>query len=113
GLKNIVTILADAADSQLPPNTVDLVFTSNAYHHLSNRVEYFRGVSRWLSSNGRVAIIDSDGTGWFNKIFGHWTPGDAIENEMNAAGYRLVQRYAIVDGQHFLMFERVPAEVRS
>lgn len=104
GAGNIVPILADAADPHLPLAAIDLVFTSNAYHHLADRVAYFRCLRQCLTSTGRVAIIDSNGAGWFNKLFGHWTPRAAIESDMRAAGYRLVQVHAIVPRQHFLVF---------
>ncbi|HXQ24582.1 MAG TPA: methyltransferase [Candidatus Acidoferrales bacterium] len=101
---NIETILAAAAEPHLPAAAIDLVFTSNAYHHLSDRAAYFRRVRSSLTPNGHVAIIDSNGTGWFNKLFGHWTPRAVIENEMHAAGYRLERAPAIVPRQHFLIF---------
>jgi arsenite methyltransferase len=104
GADNIQTILADAADPHLPAATVDLVFTSNAYHHLADRAAYFRRLRQCLKPTGRVAVIDSNGAGWFHGYFGHWTPRAVIESEMHAAGYRLEQAHTIVPRQHFLIF---------
>jgi arsenite methyltransferase len=104
GAHNIETVLARGADPQLPAGAIDLVFTSNVYHHLSEPSDYFRRLRRCLAPGGRVAIIDSNGDGWFRKLFGHWTSGDVIESEMRAAGYRLEQVCSIVPEQHFLIF---------
>ena len=104
GIGNIQALLADAADPRLAAAAIDLVFTSNAYHHLSDRPVYFGRLRHCLKPNGRVAIIDSNGASWFNKVFGHWTRRDVIESEMRAAGYRLERAHAIVPGQHFLIF---------
>ena len=104
GADTIETILADSANPGLPANSIDLVFTSNAYHHLSDRTAYFRRLRQCLKPNGRVAIIDSDAAGWFHKLFGHWTARAVIESEMRAAGFHVEQAHAIVPGQHFLIF---------
>ncbi len=108
GAGNVEAILADGADPQLPVNDIDLVFTSNAYHHLSGRTAYFRRLRRHLKPDGRVAIIDSNGGGWLHKLFGHWTSREVIEAEMRAAGYRLEEAHAVVAEQHFLVFRAEP-----
>jgi len=104
GANAIETILADPEDPHLPAAAVDLVFTSNAYHHLSARADYFRRLRGCLKPGGRVAIIDSNGGAWFNKLFGHWTARSVIESEMRAAGYRLERALDLVPAQHFLIF---------
>jgi ubiquinone/menaquinone biosynthesis C-methylase UbiE len=103
-IDNIEPVLADAADPHLQASSIDLVFTSNAYHHLSDRAGYFRRLRRCLKPDGHVAIIDSNGAGWFHALFGHWTPAGVIESEMRTAGYRLEQAHSIVPEQNFLIF---------
>ncbi len=79
---NIDVILAKPDDPFLPESGVDLIFTCIAYHHLENRVLYFKNASKYLRPGGRIAIIDFNGQGWFTRLIGHWTPREAILQEL-------------------------------
>ena len=106
GLGNIETILATENDLDLPERSLDLVFIRNVYHHLSNRVKYFRNLSGALKSEGEVVIIDYTGSGFFSfhRLSGHYTSKETIVGEMEKAGYELVQEYDILPKQYFLVF---------
>jgi len=104
GFNNVDVILAKYDDPLLPAAGVDLVFTSDTYHHLENRVAYFRNARKYLRPGGRVAIIEFAGKGWFDSWFGHWTPSETIRTEMEAAGYRLQQEFTFLPRQFFLVF---------
>jgi ubiquinone/menaquinone biosynthesis C-methylase UbiE len=56
-LGNLKSILGGADDPRLP-ESVDLVFICNTYHHISQRGVYLRRVARRLNAGGRIAIID-------------------------------------------------------
>jgi arsenite methyltransferase len=103
GYRNVEPILAAPDDARLPA-PVDLIFTCNTYHHLTDRPTYFARAKRYLAPNGRIAIIDANGTGWFARMFGHATPPDAIRSELDAAGYRLDREHAFLARQSFLVF---------
>jgi predicted methyltransferase len=99
GLTNVRTVLAASDDAKLP-EPVDLLFTSNTYHHLEERVAYFRGVrERQLTPDGRVAIVE-----FRPGKTSHATARKAIEQEMDAAGFRLVKSFDYLERQHFLVF---------
>lgn len=104
GYNNVEVILAEYDDPLLPESGVDLIFTCNTYHHLENRVQYFANVRKHLRPNGRVAIVDFNGEGWFQKIFGHWTAGEVIQKEMEEAGYVLQREFTFLPKQFFLVF---------
>jgi SAM-dependent methyltransferase len=65
---------------------VDLIFTSDTYHHLDNRVAYSANARRYLRPGGRVAIIELNGSSWFARWSGHTTTSETIRSEMEAAG---------------------------
>jgi arsenite methyltransferase len=100
---NIEILVAAVDDPGLAPGSVDLVFTSNTYHHIDGRVAYFGRVAKALSERGRVAIIDYKPEGFFQKR--HATAADTIRSEMAAAGFALVAEHDYLERQSFLVFE--------
>jgi len=69
-----------------------------------NRVAYFRNARKYLRPEGRVAIVEHAGKGWFDSWFGHWTSNETIRAEMEAAGYGLQREYTFLPRQFFLVF---------
>ena len=99
----VETIVAKPNDPALP-GTVDLVFTSNTYHHLDDRVAYFTNLRKYLRPGGRVAIIDFDRRAWIEGLLRHYTPSEFIQREMEQAGYVLQKSNDFLDRQSFLIF---------
>jgi len=106
GYQNIQVVLARTNNPDLPDNSIDLIFSSNTYHHLENRVAYFANLQQDLQPNGRIAIIDFNGEGWFQQLFGHYTPNDIIQRELQEAGYTLEAKLDFLPKQVFLIFVR-------
>lgn len=109
GVGNIEVILAKSDDPLLPSSGVDLIFTSNTYHHIENRVNYFSSLPNYLRPNGRIAIIEFDRRGWLDGLWQHYTPSEFIKREMEQAGYRLQREFNFLDRQSFLIF--VPTQL--
>jgi arsenite methyltransferase len=111
---NVEVILAKPDDPILPSAGVDVIFSSNTYHHIDNRISYFANVRKYLRPNGRIAIIEFDRRGWFQGMWKHYTPSEFIKREMEQAGYSLQQEFNFLDRQSFLIFApNRPAEKRS
>ena len=106
GHRNIEVICAQHHDPLIPGDGVDLIFTCNTYHHLKDRVTYFTQARKYLRPDGRVAIIDFNGKGWFFRIFRHFTASETIKNEMESAGYHLQCEFKFLPRQHFLVFSQ-------
>ena len=102
--QNVEVILAEYHDPLLPEGGVDLLFTCNTYHHIQNRAEYFANVQKYLSPDGRVAIVEFRPEGWFQRIFPHSTSAEEIRSEMKEAGYELEREYDFLSRQSFLVF---------
>lgn len=103
GLRNVVPILAAPDDPRLPDQGIDLVFSSNTYHHLEDRADYFRRVREEdLRPRGRVAILDFREGEW--PLAAHATPAEVIREEMRVAGFRLERAPDFLERQHFLVF---------
>jgi arsenite methyltransferase len=105
---NIDPILAKSDDPLLPKTGVDLIFTSNTYHHIDNRIAYLSKLREYLRPGGRIAIIDFDRRAWFEGLFRHYTPSEFIKREMEQAGYSLQDEVDFLDRQSFLIFTVKP-----
>ena len=105
GVTNVVPLRAEANDAKLP-EPVDLVFSCDTYHHMEERVAYFRSLERYLKPDGKVAILDFHAQGFFSGLLGHGTTKQQVRQEMGTAGYRLAADYDLIDRQHFQIFSR-------
>jgi SAM-dependent methyltransferase len=103
-LSNVVAVQA-AADSPKLPEPVDLVLVVDTYHHIGDRVSYFRKLQQSLRLGGRVAIID------FRPDSPEGPPAEfrfspeKFKSEMTQAGYRLAAQHDFLPRQYFLIFE--------
>ena len=99
-LENIKTIYTK--NRIFLPEKVDLIFMRNVYHHLENRVNYFKKLKENLKKSGILVIID-----WKKNsgIMGHGTDKKTILNELKKAEYNLVKEFNIPK-QNFLIFKK-------
>jgi len=106
GLDNVETILVAGEDLALPERSLDLVFMRNVCHHLTNRVQYFRKLKRYLKPEGRIAVIEYKRAKpfTFRGIFGHYVPRETIIEEMKDAGYLVNQEFDFLSEQSFTIF---------
>lgn len=102
--RQVELILAAPNDPRLPSHGVDLIFTCNTYHHLSDRVPYAKSLARYLRPNGRIAILDYKEGSWFGSLFGHATSKETVRQELEAADYRLINDFDFLAKQHFQVF---------
>ena len=103
-LAHIEPVLAKPDDPLLPKAGVDLIFTSNTYHHIDKRVIYFANLRQYLRAGGKVAVLDFDRRAWLEGLLRHYTPSEFIQREMEQAGYRLLEEFDFLDRQSFLVF---------
>jgi arsenite methyltransferase len=99
----VVVVSAKPNDPQLP-EPVDLIFTSNTYHHIDNRIAYFAALIKHLRPSGRLAVIDYNRTAWLEGLWGHYTPREFIKRELEQAGYQLQKDFDFLERQSFLVF---------
>jgi len=100
---NVVPVRADARDAKIP-EVVDLVFSCDTYHHMDDRVAYFRSLRRYLKPEAHLAILDFHPHGVFSGLLGHGTEKEVVRQEMESAGYRLLEDFALIGSQHFQVF---------
>lgn len=109
GTPNVRPIQAKLDNPRLP-DPVDLVFSSNTYHLMNNRAAYFRSLASSLRPGGRVAILDFHPRGFLSGLFGDRISKEDVRREMEAAGYRLINDYDLLERQHFQIFAMAGTE---
>jgi len=105
GSANLVPVLASADSPRLPAGSADLILVVDTYHHIDDRLAYFRRLRRCLRPGGRVAVID-----WqkhelpVGPPMEHKLAREHVVDEMEAAGYRLAAEPDVLPYQYFLVF---------
>ncbi len=102
---NVTAVLADYDDPKIP-EPVDMMFTSNTYHHIEDRITYFQRAARYLKPAGRLAVLEYKKQGFFHRFLGHATDDDIIVSELEQAGYTLSAKHEFIEQQSFLVFDR-------
>jgi trans-aconitate methyltransferase len=106
GRANVEVIRGDFDDPKLPDGRIDLVFSCDTYHHMTERTAYFTRLRADLAPGARVAILELNENHWFARWFGHTTSKYTIVSEMAAAGFKLVVDHRdVIERQHFVVFE--------
>ena len=97
GLGQVRAVLGEAETTTLPPHSVDLVFTSDTYHHFDNPGPMLASIREALRPGGTFIVVDfdkrPDSRPWIHEHI-RGTQAEFIA-EIEAAGLRLVQRHEI------------------
>jgi SAM-dependent methyltransferase len=104
GLTNVVPVQAQSDRANLP-RPVDLILIVDTYHHIPNRVAYFRELRKSMKPGSRLAIIDfRKGSPTGPPVEFRFAP-EQIDAELTEAGFRLATRHDFLPNQIFLVFE--------
>jgi ubiquinone/menaquinone biosynthesis C-methylase UbiE len=102
-LQNVVAVQGSAQSANLPA-AVDLALIVDTYHHVSDRVAYFRRLRTSLKPNGRVVIVDHRKDVLQGQSADHRLTVEQMVEEMKQAGYRLDTRHDTLPRQNLLVF---------
>ena len=58
GLKNIKTVLGEDKSTNIPPNSIDLAFICDTYHHFEYPVYMLESLREALRPGGKLVIVD-------------------------------------------------------
>ena len=103
---NVRTVKANPDGMYLPEN-VDIFFLRNVFHHLTDPVEYFKSIKKFLKDTGKIAIIDYERKKFnFFGLFGHYTPRNVLLETMDKAGFYPLEIYNFLPDQLFVIFAK-------
>jgi predicted methyltransferase len=99
-LSNVRTVLGRPDDPMLPAGSVDAVLLLKVYHEIAHPVDFMKKLRPALRKDGKVGIIDKNGSG-----SDHGIDHSIVEKEMGEAGFRLTDTYDFTkaDGQDYFM----------
>ena len=112
GVQNLSTVVGTQTETGLPADSVDIVFTSDVYHHFEQVAATLASIRRALKAGGRFIVVD------FQRIPGvssqntldHVRVGkETVIEEVMAAGFRLREEITSLDlkTNYYLIFERL------
>ncbi len=98
GLTQVVTVVGGDRGSNLPTASVDLVFSSDTYHHFEFPQTMVRDLARALVPGGTMYVLDFEripgkSSDW---ILGHVRAGkEVVIREIEGAGFTLVREHEL------------------
>jgi SAM-dependent methyltransferase len=107
GLKNLVAVQA-RPDSPSLPEKVDRILLVDTYHHIGDRIAYFKRLRESLRPGGQVAIIDFTAESPIGPPPGDRISARKVAEEMTLAGYAQVTLHGFLPNQYFLVFQPQP-----
>lgn len=109
GLANVVGIVNTQHSTLLPPDSVDLVFLADTYHHFEQPAEMLRSIHTALRPGGELVVIDFRreaglSTPW---VMSHVRAGrEQVLAEVELAGFEFTREEPILRGNFFLRFRK-------
>ena len=91
GIENLTTVLGTDVSIRLPPESVDLVFVCDTYHHFESPAQSLASIYRALKPGGRLVIVDFDRIPGVSRewLLGHVRAGkEIVREEVVSAGFK-------------------------
>ncbi|MEM9586957.1 MAG: methyltransferase domain-containing protein [Planctomycetota bacterium] len=97
-LTNITPVLAGQNDIRMPPDSVDLAFICDVYHHFEFPADSLRSILKAVKPGGQLVLVD------FERIPGvsrDWTLGhvragkEVFRSEIEEAGFEFIEQVEV------------------
>lgn len=112
GWKNVETVLCTERSAELAPNSIDLAFICNVYHHFEYPMDTLASLHAALNSGGRIVLVDfkripGTSADW---ILNHMRAGQEVfEDEIKTAGFTKTREITdLLNDNYFVIFEKTP-----
>ncbi len=109
-IANVDTLLCQADSSNLPANSVDVVFICDTYHHFEFPQKTMASIFQAVKPGGRLVVIDfrrihGESTDW---VMNHVRAGQEVfEAEISEAGFQKSnEKQALLKENYFVVFKK-------
>jgi len=112
-VKNLVPIVNTQQGTGLEPNSIDLAFLCDTYHHFEDPRAMLDSIYQALAPYGSLIIIDMHRIPGLSSpwTMGHVRAGrNQVVSEVEAAGFRLMEEPQFLRDNFFLRFEKLSDE---
>ncbi len=110
GLTNVEGIVNSHRNVSLPPDSIDLAFLVDTYHHFEYPASMLSSIHESLRPGARLIVIDFRRDQRYSSrwVMGHVRAGkDAVIDEITRAGFRLIDDKALLRTNYYLVFSRL------
>ncbi|MGD0898057.1 MAG: class I SAM-dependent methyltransferase [Thermoguttaceae bacterium] len=110
GLKNVTGIVCTPTSCELPPNSVDLAFICDTYHHFEYPQKTMASIHQALRPGGQLILveycrIEGKTPDW---LLQHLRAGQEVfTKEIEADGFKVVDQPNFLKENYFVRFEKV------
>lgn len=109
GITNVQTVLGNDRSTELPANSVDLVFICDTYHHFEFPTRTMNSIHKALKPGGQVVLIDFKRTPGKSRdwVLGHVRAGQEVfVREIVSCGFHLLGEDKFLEENYCVRFER-------
>ena len=113
GVRNVTPVLCGPDSTDLPPDSVDLVFVCDTYHHFEFPQRTLASLHRAIRPGGRLVVVDfvripGKSSDW---VLGHVRAGqEVVEREIAAAGFEKVGEVKDLLKENYIVVFTRPAD---
>jgi SAM-dependent methyltransferase len=106
GIQNVRTMLATERSVELPPNSIDLAFICDTYHHFEYPQSTLASLHRALRPNGQLVVLDfkripGESSDW---VLNHVRAGQEVFTaEIEAAGFEQIEQVEGLLKQNYMV----------
>ena len=102
GIDNVACILSTPVSTKLPPESTDLIFTCDTYHHFEFPFKMLGSIYGALRPGGCLVVVDRKQGG------GHARAGqEEVKKEVTSAGFQLIDETKATDRHYLMRFRKV------
>jgi ubiquinone/menaquinone biosynthesis C-methylase UbiE len=108
-ITNIKTVLCDQHSTQLPENSVDVVFVCDTYHHFEFPQHTLESIHKALRPGGTLVIVDFERIKGVSTDFAveHVRAGKGtVSDEIRDAGFDFIEEVPMMKEQYVIKFRK-------